>query len=45
MVMEPLLVTVKTLAEMAGISPRQVWRDVKLGACPPPVRVKTKQAH
>jgi predicted DNA-binding transcriptional regulator AlpA len=45
MVMEPLLVTVKTLAEMAGISPRQVWRDVKLGACPPPVREKTKQAH
>jgi predicted DNA-binding transcriptional regulator AlpA len=45
MVMEPLLVTVKTLAEMAGISPRQIWRDVKLGACPPPVSVKTKQAH
>jgi predicted DNA-binding transcriptional regulator AlpA len=43
--MEQILVTVKTLAKLAGISTRQVWRDVKLGACPPPIRAKTKDAH
>ena len=43
--MEAILVTVKTLAKLAGISPRQVWRDVKSGACPTPLRTKTKQAH
>jgi predicted DNA-binding transcriptional regulator AlpA len=43
--MEQILVTVKTLAKLAGISTRQVWRDVKLGACPPPIRAKIKDAH
>ena len=42
--MEAILVTVKTLAKLAGISIRQVWRDVKSGACPPPTRAKMKHA-
>ena len=41
---EKKLASVGELAAMGGVTARTVWRDVKRGACPAPIRVG-KQAH